>query len=90
LERSGNPVCSEAAAGITETLANKEMQMRVKIDYDLCMGDRNCNKVCPEVFEYDEDQMISRVLVDEVPDHLEGLVRRAADECAPKAIIVEE
>lgn len=23
--------------------------MKVRIDYDLCMGDRNCNKVCPEV-----------------------------------------
>jgi ferredoxin len=54
------------------------------------MGDRNCNKVCPEVFEYDEDQMISRVLVDEVPKHLEELVKQAADECAPKAIIVEK
>ena len=64
--------------------------MKVKIDYDLCMGDRNCNKVCPEVFEYDEDQMISRVLVDEVPANLEDLVRQAADECAPKAIVVEE
>ncbi len=64
--------------------------MKVKIDYDLCMGDRNCNKVCPEVFEYDEDQMISRVLVDEVPAKLEDLVRQAADECAPKAIVVEE
>jgi ferredoxin len=41
--------------------------MKVKIDYDLCMGDRNCNKVCPEVFQYDDDQLISRVLVDEVP-----------------------
>jgi ferredoxin len=75
---------------MAETLVNEEVQMRVKIDYDLCMGDRNCNKVCPEVFEYDEDQMISRVLVDEVPNHLEELVRRAADECAPKAIIVKE
>jgi ferredoxin len=64
--------------------------MKVRIDYDLCMGDRNCNKVCPEVFEYDEDQMVSRVLVDEVPGHLEKLVVKAADECAPKAIIVEE
>ena len=64
--------------------------MKVSIDYDLCMGDRNCNKVCPEVFEYDEDQMISRVLVDEVPEHLEDLVRQAAEECAPKAVIVEE
>ena len=68
---------------------NEEGHMKVRIDYDLCMGDRNCNKVCPEVFEYDEDQMISRVIVDEVPKHLEKLVVKAADECAPKAIIVE-
>ncbi len=64
--------------------------MRARIDYDLCMGDRNCNKVCPEVFEYDEDKMISRVLVETVPAHLESLVRQAARECAPGAIVVEE
>ena len=64
--------------------------MKVKIDYDLCMGDRNCNKVCPEVFQYDEDQLISRVIVDDVPEHLEDLVRKAATECAPGAIIIEE
>ena len=67
-----------------------EAYMKVKIDYDLCMGDRNCNKVCPEVFEYDEDQMISRVIVDEVPENLKDLVRKAAEECAPGAIIVDE
>ena len=64
--------------------------MRVRIHYDLCMGDRNCRKVCPEVFEYDEDKMISRVLVETVPANLESLVRKAARECAPGAIIVEE
>ena len=64
--------------------------MKVSIDYDLCMGDRNCNKVCPEVFQYDEDKMISRVLMNEVPKHLEVFVRKAAKECAPGAIIVEE
>ena len=64
--------------------------MKVKIDYDLCMGDRNCNKVCPEVFQYDEDQLLSTVLVDVVPEHLEDSVRKAARECAPGAIIVEE
>ena len=64
--------------------------MKVKIDYELCMGDKNCNKVCPEVFEYDEDQLISRVLVDEVPPHLEAAVRKAAAECVPEAIIIEE
>lgn len=64
--------------------------MKVKIDYDVCMGDRNCSKVCPEVFEYDEDQLISRVKVDVVPKHLEASVRKAAEECAPGAIIIEE
>ena len=64
--------------------------MKVRIDYDLCMGDRNCNKVCPQVFQYDEDQLISRVLVDEVPEDLEASVLKAARECAPGAIIVEE
>ena len=64
--------------------------MRVRIDYDLCMGDRNCSKVCPEVFQYDEDQMISTVLVEEVPANLADLVRKAAAECAPGAIIIEE
>ena len=63
--------------------------MKPRIDYDLCMGDRNCNKVCPEVFEYDEDQLISRVLVDIVPDNLEEKVLKAARECAPGAIIIE-
>lgn len=64
--------------------------MKVKIDYDLCMGDRNCNKLCPEVFAYDEDQMTSSVLVDEVPERLEDLVQQAATECAPGAIVIEE
>ena len=64
--------------------------MKVKIDYDLCMGDRNCNKVCPEVFEYDEDQLISRVILDEIPESMEARVRKAAKECVPEAIIIEE
>jgi ferredoxin len=74
---------------VSERQPIEEKNMKVKIDYDLCMGDKNCNKVCPEVFQYDEDQLISRVLVDEVPKHLENLVKKAAEECAPGAIIVE-
>jgi ferredoxin len=64
--------------------------MKVKIDYDLCMGDRNCHKLCPEVFDYDTDQLQARVIVDEVPEQFQDLVRQAADECAPGAIIVAE
>lgn len=55
-----------------------------------CMGDRNCNKICPEVFEYDEDQLLSIVKFDQIPKHLEAVVRRAAAECGADAIIIEE
>lgn len=55
-----------------------------------CMGDRNCNKLCPEVFEYDEDQLLSIVKVDPIPAHLQDVVLRAARECGAQAIIVEE
>lgn len=64
--------------------------MKVSIDYDLCMGDRNCHKVCPEIFAYDEDQLEARVINKEVPPELEARVRQAAEECVPGAIIIEE
>ncbi len=54
------------------------------------MGDRNCNKLCPEVFEYDEDQLLSIVKYDVIPQHLEDVVRRAAAECGADAIVIEE
>jgi len=56
--------------------------MKVTITKE-CMGDRNCNKLCAEVFEYDEDQLLSIVKYDVIPKHLEAIVQQAA-------IIVEE
>ena len=57
--------------------------MKVKIDYDLCMGDRNCNDLCPEVFQYDEEKLVSHVLVDEVVHQrhveVEGVARERRD-----------
>jgi len=55
-----------------------------------CMGDRNCNKLCPEVFEYDEDQLLSIVKFKEIPNEYKALVRQAAAECGAQAIEVEE
>jgi len=56
----------------------------------MCMGDRNCNDLCPEIFEYDEDQLKSTIKVDEIPEHLKGIVRRAAEECGADAITIIE
>jgi len=55
-----------------------------------CMGDRNCNELCPEVFEYDEDQLKSTIKMDEIPEHLKSIVQQAADECGADAIVIEE
>jgi ferredoxin len=54
-----------------------------------CMGDRNCNKLCPEVFEYNEDELKSIVKFDEIPDKYKDLVRQAAKECGADAIEIE-
>ncbi len=63
--------------------------MKVKIDSQ-CMGDRNCNNLCPEVFEYDEDQLQSIVKFDVIPEKYEDLVRQAARECGADAIEIME
>ncbi|MBC2716401.1 MAG: ferredoxin [Desulfobacteraceae bacterium] len=55
-----------------------------------CMGDRNCNNLCPEVFEYDEDQLKSIVKFDEIPNEYKDLVRQAAAECGADAIDLED
>lgn len=55
-----------------------------------CMGDRNCNNLCPEIFEYDEDQLKSTIKLDEIPKHLEDVVQQAAAECGAQAISIEE
>lgn len=56
----------------------------------MCMGDRNCNDLCPEVFAYDEDQLKSTIKLDPIPEHLEDVVRQAAAECGADAIEIEE
>ena len=37
--------------------------MKARVTKD-CMGDRLCNNLCPEVFEYDEDELKSIVKFD--------------------------
>ncbi|MBU1345185.1 MAG: ferredoxin [Proteobacteria bacterium] len=63
--------------------------MKVTIS-KMCMGDRNCNDLCPEIFEYDEDQLKSTIKMDKIPEHLKDVVRRAAAECGAEAITIEE
>ena len=54
-----------------------------------CMGDRRCNVLCPEVFEYDEDELKSNVKFDEIPAEYKTLVIQAAEECGANAIEIK-
>jgi ferredoxin len=54
------------------------------------MGDRRCNDLCPEVFEYDEDQLKSMVKFDKIPEKYHEIVRQAAEECGADAIMIED
>ena len=62
--------------------------MKASVDKELCMGDRNCNILCPEIFQYDEDLLMSIVLVDEIPEEYENIVNQAVEECPAGAISV--
>ncbi|MBW1820201.1 MAG: ferredoxin [Deltaproteobacteria bacterium] len=55
-----------------------------------CMGDRNCNDLCPEVFEYNEDELKSTIKFDEIPDQHKEACRKAAAECGANAIEIIE
>ena len=55
-----------------------------------CMGERNWNDLCPEVFEYDENKLKSTSKFDEIPDQYKEVCRRAAAECGADAIEIIE
>lgn len=63
--------------------------MKARVDPEVCAGFGICVGICPEVFELHDDGY-AIVLVDEVPEDLQDLVRRAADQCPSRAITLDE
>ena len=53
-----------------------------------CIGCGLCVNVCAEVYEFNEEGL-SEVTVDVVPENLEDQVRQATDECPVDAIETE-
>jgi ferredoxin len=81
----------QAESNKINLIANKSKEVLMKVTINRqCMGDRNCNKLCPEVFDYDEDQLITIVKYEEIPEKYHDLVRQAARECVPEAIEIQE
>lgn len=63
--------------------------MRAVVDRDACISCGLCESVCPDVFELD-DESISVVKVDPIPEEFEDCTNEAADGCPTDAIHVEE
>lgn len=61
------------------------MPRKVTVDELACEGHARCEASAPEVFELDEND-ISRVQIDEVPDELTAKVERAIRTCPRQAI----
>lgn len=61
------------------------MPRKVAVDELLCEGHARCQNAAPEVFRLDEDD-ISQVLVDEVPDSELANVERAVRLCPRQAV----
>lgn len=63
--------------------------MEATVDRDACISCGFCVSVCPEVFEFD-DEDISTVIQDPVAAENEDCAREAADGCPTDAIQIEE
>ena len=61
--------------------------LRVRVDARVCIGSRQCELFCPEVFEV---KKVAAVKVAEPEEALHQAVRDAADSCPVQAISVDE
>jgi len=59
--------------------------LQVQVDPDLCISCGTCIDICPDVFDWNEDEK-ARATVDEVPEDLESEACEAVESCPTSAI----
>jgi ferredoxin len=65
------------------------VRYRVRVDHDLCMGNRVCEAHLSEVFTVDDDTNLSTAVDGELNPAIADAVREAVAECPQDAIILE-
>lgn len=61
--------------------------MHAEVDQDLCISCGACIDICPDVFDWNNDEK-AHSIVDEIPSELEEQVSEAAEGCPTDAITV--
>ena len=64
--------------------------MKVVVDYDLCEANALCMDCCPEVFRVEEDDTLTVLIEDDIPDDLRAKVEEAVRLCPRQAIATQE
>jgi ferredoxin len=62
---------------------------RVRVDHDLCMGNRVCEAHLASVFAVDDDSNLSSAVDGELDPSLTAAVREAVGDCPQDAIVLE-
>ncbi|NLY31294.1 MAG: ferredoxin [Firmicutes bacterium] len=65
------------------------MAVRLYVDQDLCISCGACVGICPEVFDWNDDEK-AHVIVDPVPEDLEDDALEAQESCPTEAILDKE
>lgn len=65
------------------------MAVRLYVDQDLCISCGACIALCPDVFDWNDDEK-AHVIVDPVPEDLEGDALEAQEACPTEAILDKE
>lgn len=64
--------------------------MRVRVNGEKCEAHGECVLAAPDVFDIDEETLVSRVLIEEPDESLQASVRDAESLCPVQAVLVEE
>jgi ferredoxin len=63
----------------------RNTDVKISVDHDVCQGHAQCTLLCPEVFELDDDGYVV-LLTTEPAAEYEAAVRDAVDACPEQAI----
>lgn len=70
-------------------IAEREVAVKVNVDYDLCESNAVCMGIAPDVFEVRDDDMLYLLIEHPAPSRHDA-VRLAAERCPRQAIFIEE